>query len=89
MLAYAGKTGKGIRESEREKERRHRERGKEREREREDETAVVGGCYYLFDSGILRAGWIYLDIPAERSICSWFDVSSPRTRALSFALLRH
>lgn len=30
-------------------------------------SRVVGGCYYLFDSGILRAGWIYLDIPAGAS----------------------
>jgi len=71
VLAYAGKTGKvGTREKEKQTkkgEERERERERERGRERMGHSRVVGGCYYLFDSGILRAGWIYLDIPAEAS----------------------
>lgn len=40
---------------------------REKDRGRMGHSRVVSGCYYLFDSGILRAGWIYLDIPAGAS----------------------
>lgn len=55
-----------MREKENEKQTENsRERGKDRGRM--GHSRVVGGCYYLFDSGILRADWIYLDIPAGAS----------------------
>lgn len=60
MLAYASETGRRERKRAREKKRR-----KQRERKREEDRGRMGHsrrCYYLFDSGILRASWIYLDI---------------------------
>jgi len=75
VLAYSSKTGKaGMRVKENEKERKTEE----------GHSRVGGGCYYLFDSGILRADWIYLDIPAGASARGSM---SPLPRLLSPASL--